>query len=151
MKTQEETLETLTFEEHDGIETLQAISSMRRLKILELGMVYSIGSSETEVATVQQNRSVENLSFYNNLINSKETNGLLNIFPQVKVLKIVRLNDEIADFISQTCKSLKRLYVERFCAKSISDEKFYFNLEELNSKYCGDLICGNLLKKLNRK
>lgn len=152
LKTQRETLEILNFIGFmkANVETIKIISSMHRLKEVDLGMVYNIDANE--ISTVQQSLSVEKFTLVDCMINTTESSkSILNIFPQVKHLKIYKLTKKIANFIPEKCKSLKRLHVNRFCARNISDEAFYLNLDELRSEETDDSVCKVLYEKLNGK
>lgn len=146
LKTQRETLEILNFTGYmnAGLGTLKIVSSMHRLKEVDLGIVHNIDANV--ISTIQQCHSVEK---FDCLIDSTESaKSILNIFPKVKLLKIYELTDEIADFIPDACIFLKKLHVKRFCAENISNEAFYLNLDELCSD---DPICEVLYEKLNGK
>lgn len=54
----------------------------------------------------------------------------IRAFPNLEHLKITKLDNRHANFIADTCKSLKKLEVDSFGAQKIDDKEFYLNLDE---------------------
>lgn len=130
LKTQKETLEILALEQIIGHETLTTILSLQRLKKLKFGEIIEINPSEILEAVFPQNLSVETLTIYK--CRSNLSAWFLRTLPKIKFFNIVFLDDEVADFISISCKFLTHIQAHWFCAKNIADEPFFLNLE----KFC---------------
>lgn len=74
---------------------------------------------------------------------------ILEATQHIDCLELYRLTQEIFDLIPGACKSLKRLCLEIFEAKNVSNETFYLNLLELTCVYLEG--SEEVFKKLNGK
>lgn len=148
LKTQVGTLEVLTIGHRQtmGAEDLKTILSMPRLKKLNLG-TSGIRVSELAVGNLPQNQSVTSLYFTAFQNNDVLVKTLLKALPKVEYLKIQNMSEEITDFISETCKSLKHLVVCNFRLQNVSNEAFFLNLQEFTCQQVGR-SSKNLSKRL---
>lgn len=125
--TQKQTLETVIFAGSMGVEAMRTIMSMPRLTKLTFG-VNDVDPENLAAENLPQNHSVTNLHLTGDWKKETSYKIILEAFPSVESLRILKLTDEIADVISVTCKSLKKLAVIQFEAKSIKDEKYFLEL-----------------------
>lgn len=134
LKTQRDTLETVeTLADWTDVDVMKTILSMPRLKNLTLG---DFEFDALEIAeALPPNNSVKSLHLLD-WDNYSECDFFFKVCPKVEFLEMNEITDEIADLISETCKSLKRLCVHRFRAKNIKDEAFFSDLDEIS---CGEV------------
>lgn len=134
--TQRDSLETMKLGHWMNIQVFETILSMPRLKKLFLGV--QLLHPLTDGADFSRSQSIIDLelSHFQNR-NGMNYKVLLQAFPNVEILKISEMYNELADAISATCKSLKRLHVETFAASAISNIDFFLELEEFS---CADFV-----------
>lgn len=148
LESQRETLETVMIGEVKGAGIVKTVLSMQRLKKLFLTLNCS-NPSGYEAANFPKNHSITYLRlsiFTPEMIIYKH---IFDAVPKVEILYLSRLDHELAEWIPETCKLLKRLSFYIFDVESISNETFYMNLQEFSCR----LVHGSelLFKKLNGK
>lgn len=132
LATQKDSLEILTIKGRKAIAVaMKTILSMPRLKKLCLKKKFcGRDNIQLEAGIYQQNFSVATLDLeFIQIENIDFHEIILSAFPRVETLRIWLFSDEIANLISEKCKSLKKLHVLYFRARNIDNMKFYRNLE----------------------
>lgn len=128
---QRDSLETMKLGQWMNVQVFETILSMSRLKKLSLGVQLLHPLKNYDVFSRSQSITDLELSHFQNR-DGMNCTVLLRAFPNVEILKISGMYNELADAISATCKSLKRLYVELFEASAISNIDFFLELEEFS-------------------
>lgn len=147
LMTQRETLESVIFAGRMGIEVLETILTMPRLKKLTFG-VNCIDPLKLATVILPENKSVTSLHLTGVWRNLTSYKIILKAFPNVENLRILKMTDEVAEIIPEACKKLKTFTPMQFEVKSIKNEDFYRNL----SKFASCLIepaSLELFKKFN--
>lgn len=126
LKRYKNALEVLKIMECKNNEFIRTVLSMSRLTKLTLGKD-GINSLELFAESLSKNRSITHFTSIPCITGAKR---IFEALPNVESLTIPFFTDEIADLISETCKSLKQLSASSFFAKNISNENFYSNLTE---------------------
>lgn len=153
LKTQRNSLKSLVIINWMGIDVFKTVLSMPGLTHLFL-VANDLAEPEFLVENFKENNSVVSLQLWLDFSIDDEAvskfKTFLKAFPKVQSLKILNMDNNIADFISETCVFLKKLSVEFFMASKVADESFFFNLESLESKvvFCG---ASDLFEKLQDK
>lgn len=131
LKTQVSSLETLTLYGLENAEILRTILSMLRLKSLTLRVFSAIRPAVLASESFAQSKSITYLN-----IERFDPDFVfkLSAFPNVEILKIETFDDESANVIAESCKSLKKLSVRHFFAMNISNEAFFLGLKEFTCK-----------------
>lgn len=149
LRTQKDSLESVAFIEMISDETMQIVSSMPRLKEAVFGGMfhcYPQGDSY-EYTAVQQNDSITSLDLSKN---PHIPTLFLQAFSKLETLKILYMDDYIANLISERCKSLIHLSVEIFYARYLYNEEFYTKLIEFTCQHPpSDRRSKRLFQRLN--
>lgn len=124
LEKQSDSLEVLSIMNICNADHLKIILSMPRLRKLCFAAAIA-DFSDLAVESLPKSLSVTKLKL---LAGNMVDKALLGAFPKVQSLEILGINNELADLISKTCKSLKHLHVERFLATKVSNEAFFLNL-----------------------
>lgn len=148
LKSQMNSLETLSIGILISAELLEIILSMPRLEHLKL--MCDISYFEYPAAP-RQNYSITRLELCNFSPTADATieSYLLPLFPKVEHLAIRSLNHETAELIPESCKFLKTLIVGHFTAERIESKDFYLGLEKFVSRFCETRKSKHLFLKLN--
>lgn len=152
LMTQKQTLEELrlrgwVINSEIDYDIMETISSMPHLKKLML-LLNNFGNMPLGM-NLEENHSVVNL-FLGACENSLGwAEYFMKTFCKVEYLVVEHVTDSVADLISRTCKSLKRLSTARFSATNISNEKFFSNLNELKSCTVDPNASQQLFERLN--
>lgn len=148
---QSESLESLKIHLWTGHDVMKTVLSMPRLKRLTLAGI-PFGASEYEADDFPQNHSVTSLGLHQYPCHQfKWFKTFLKAFTKVESLGVLVMNDEIADFIPETCKSVRQLSVYNFQAQNVheSNEAFYVNLEDFKCMQVDRRSSKELLNRLN--
>lgn len=146
LKTQQNSLETLTIDKWKGEELTATILSMPRLR--KLTLFVHMNSIDTIPGDCKSNTIVDlHVTLF---LGSVEFENFLKSFPKVERLKISQsaFTNEIADSIPEIFKCLKRLFVQVWCATTLSNEAFFMNLDRIEGD-CVELNSNELFQKLN--
>lgn len=148
---QRETVEVLVIRSWMGIEVMQTISMMPRLKTLLLHDGYT-NPLEFAAVVFPQNHSVTNLNvLQGDRYNFDWYKRLIEAYPNIGLLKVSVLTDEMAEFVPEMCKNLKELYVNKFQAENVQErnEAFYLNLKTFKCLKIDPFASNELLERLN--
>lgn len=147
LKTQSASLKTVRIQFRAvHLYPLQTALLMPRLKKIALKLT-SIVIGPLAALNFGKNFSVTSLHVHDSSENIIFLTVLLKVLPKIESLKIQKIDDKVANLISEKCESLKRLSVGQFAAENIKDEKFFSNLEEFT---CSEVVepSKRLFKKL---
>lgn len=131
--TQKDSIQVLKLRQQLTLDLMKTIFTIPRLKKLDLGTFCS-NDLKVAVQTLPKNLSVTELLLFQDKGNAS-IEMFLTFFPNVEFLKIPHVDDDTADLISRKAKHLKRLSVKNFFARSISNEAYFLNLEQINCFY----------------
>lgn len=148
---QRETVEVLMIEQWMGIEVMQTISLMPRLKEVGLFEAYTYPSEFTAVS-FPKNHSVACLHILQGYrYNFEWYKRLIEAYPNLESLRVSVLTDEMADFVPGMCKNLNKLFVENFRVENIQEanEAFYLKLKKFKCLRVHRLASNELLDRLN--
>lgn len=120
LKTQSDTIETLMINEWIGAEAMNTVLLMPRLKRIEL-RIFHVDPSKIAAETLSPNYSVTHLFLTKDWNKKFVLKHFLKALPKIEFLRIPYITDEIAESISKTCKSLKRLSVICYALKNLSE------------------------------
>lgn len=141
LRTQGNSLETLTISEWFGIDVIKMALSMPRLKSLTLkGLHNAEKTIDWEKVELRQNFSVTKLAFHDLSNNNEVLKKVINLLPELQSLKLFTMDQNSMELVSANCQNLKSLYVDHFLPSFVSSKKLFKNLHLVSIKNISNLL-----------